>query len=108
MPYLVPAWALRTIGTSTIRLARKMVRTACHQFMPPAISADARVYVGMQAARDTHRAAMSFRPQVRSAGAVGARSRLAYGEPETSAGAGRQHVAIGNLSGQDGRTHSRK
>ena len=34
MPYFVPAWALRTIGMSTMRLPRKMVSTACHQFIP--------------------------------------------------------------------------
>ena len=37
MPYLVPPWPLSIIGTSTIRLPSKMVRTACHQFMPASI-----------------------------------------------------------------------
>ena len=41
MPYFVPACALRIIGTSTITLPRKMVSTACHQFIPPPISEDA-------------------------------------------------------------------
>ena len=41
MPYFVPAWALRIIGTRTIVLPRKIVRTACHQFIPSAISDEA-------------------------------------------------------------------
>ena len=41
MPYFVPAWAFRTIGTSTIRFPRKTVSTACHQFMPSSISDEA-------------------------------------------------------------------
>ena len=36
-----PACAFRIIGTSTIRLPRKIVRIACHQFMPPPISEEA-------------------------------------------------------------------
>ncbi len=38
MPYFVPAWALSTMGSSTMRLPRKMVSTACDQFMPPPMS----------------------------------------------------------------------
>ena len=41
IPYLVPACAFSTIGISTIRFPRKMVNTACHQFMPSLISDDA-------------------------------------------------------------------
>ena len=41
MPYFVPAWALSTIGSSTMRLPRKIVRTACDQFMPPPMSDEA-------------------------------------------------------------------
>jgi hypothetical protein len=36
-PYLVPAWALRSIGTRTIRLPSEIVNSACHQFIPAAI-----------------------------------------------------------------------
>jgi hypothetical protein len=41
MPYLAPACAFSSIGTSTIRLPSRMVPIACHQFMPPAISPEA-------------------------------------------------------------------
>src|SRR5437660_281206 len=99
MPYFVPAWALRTIGTSTMRLASRTVRTACHQLMPPAIRAEASVYVGMQAARATHRAAMSHRPQVRCPGAVGAMSRLEYAEFAMSPGGGRGLIVMAGHPG---------
>src|SRR6266850_2324515 len=48
MPYLAPAWALSSIGTSTIRLPRKMVTIAWLQDIPESISPEARVYVVMQ------------------------------------------------------------
>jgi hypothetical protein len=76
MPYLVPACALRTIGISTITLPRKIVSTACHQFIPPSISAEASMYVGMHADIEIQSAAMSFMPHLRSAADVGAMSRL--------------------------------
>src|SRR5437870_3140733 len=76
MPYLVPAWALSTMGISTMVLPRKMVNTACHQFMPSLISEDASMYVGMQADMEIHSAAMSFIPHLRCARVVGAMSRL--------------------------------
>jgi len=41
MPYLAPAWALSSIGTSTIRLPSRMVPMACFQLMPPAIRPEA-------------------------------------------------------------------
>src|SRR5262245_22752791 len=84
MPYLVPAWPFRIIGTRTMRLARTMVSTACHQFMPSSIRDDASMYVGTQAAMATHSAAMSRRRHVRWAVDVGARSRLQYGEAAIS------------------------
>src|SRR5262249_57322816 len=80
MPYLVPAWPFRIIGTRTMMLARTMVSTACHQFMPSSISDDASMYVGTQAAMATHSAAMSRRRQLRWAVDVGARSALKYGD----------------------------
>ncbi len=43
MPYLVPACAFRTIGTKTMALPRKIVSTACHQFIPSSMSEDANV-----------------------------------------------------------------
>ena len=42
-PYLVPAWPLSTMGTSTMRLPSMMVITACHQFMPSLTRPPARV-----------------------------------------------------------------
>ncbi len=41
MPYRVPACAFKIIGISTIVLPRKIVRMACHQFIPSAINDDA-------------------------------------------------------------------
>src|SRR5215470_1162527 len=84
IPYLVPAWPFRIIGTRTMMLARTMVTTACHQFMPSSISDDANMYVGTQAAMATHRAAMSRRRHLRWAAVVGARSGLKYGEAAIS------------------------
>src|SRR5215469_1139839 len=84
MPYLVPAWPFRIIGTRTMMLARTMVSTACHQFMPSSISDDASMYVGTQAAMATHSAAMSRRRHLRWAVVVGARSGLKYGEAAIS------------------------
>src|SRR5215471_5338527 len=84
MPYLVPAWPFRIIGTRTMRLARTMVSTACHQFMPSSIRDDASMYVGTQAAMATHSAARSRRRHVRWAVDVGARSGLQYGEAAIS------------------------
>src|SRR5262245_15849128 len=87
MPYLVPAWALATMGASTTQLPRKMVRTACHQLMPSAISDEASMYVGTHADIEIQSAAMSFIAHLRSLIRVGARSWLLYGErisPSTS------------------------
>src|SRR5918997_2608527 len=41
MPYLVPAWPLRSIGIRTIMLPKEMVSSACHQFIPAAINPEA-------------------------------------------------------------------
>ncbi len=38
IPKRVPGWAIRTIGTSTIRLPSRMVSIACHQLIPPCTS----------------------------------------------------------------------
>ncbi len=43
MPDLVPAWALRIIGISTMVFPRRIVTIACHQFMPCVIIPDASV-----------------------------------------------------------------
>ena len=59
-----------------MRLPRKIVATACHQFMPPSISPEASMYVGMHADMLIHSTAMSFMPQRRSASVVGAMSGL--------------------------------
>ena len=47
MPYSAPAWALSSIGISTITFPRNTVKIACFQFIPPAIIALASMYVGM-------------------------------------------------------------
>src|SRR5262245_15864914 len=86
MPYLVPTWALSTIGISTMTLARKIVRTACHQFIPSSISDEASMYVGMQADIEIQNAASSRRPHLRSDSGVGARSSFSYAEAATSTG----------------------
>jgi hypothetical protein len=76
MPYLVPACAFKIIGTRTIVLPRKMVTTACHQFIPSAISDEAIIYVGMHADIEIHKDAMSLTPHRLWAKVVGARSAL--------------------------------
>ena len=43
MPYLVPACALSTIGTSTMVLPSRMVTIACHQLIPCCMSPEASV-----------------------------------------------------------------
>jgi hypothetical protein len=50
MPYFVPGCELRRIGASTIVLPRRIVNSACFQFMPDAMRPDASMYVGMQCA----------------------------------------------------------
>src|SRR5437870_9459178 len=57
MPYFVPGWELRRMGTSTMLLPRRMVISACHQFIPAPISADESMYVGMQCAMEMQSAA---------------------------------------------------
>ena len=42
-PYLVPACAFSTIGTSTIVLPSRMVTIACHQFIPCCMRPEASV-----------------------------------------------------------------
>src|SRR5678816_1541121 len=74
IPYLVPACALSTMGKRTIQLPRKMVSTACHQFIPSAMSDEASMYVGTHADIEIHSAAMSFSPHLRSRKRVGKRS----------------------------------
>jgi len=43
MPYLVPACAFSTIGTSTTVLPSRMVTIACHQVIPCCMRPEARV-----------------------------------------------------------------
>src|ERR1700730_16526778 len=57
MPYFVPGCELRRMGTRTMVLPRRMVISACHQFMPAPISPDESMYVGMQWAMEIHSAA---------------------------------------------------
>ena len=42
MPYFVPGCEFSRIGINTMVLPRPTVRSACHQFMPDAISPEAR------------------------------------------------------------------
>ena len=57
-------------------LPRKIVSTACHQFIPSAIRDDASMYVGMQAHMLIQSAAISPVPHFRAAREVGAMSAL--------------------------------
>jgi hypothetical protein len=58
MPYLVPACALSTIGSSTMVLPRRMVTIACHQLIPCCMRPEARVYVVITTLIPIQRAAM--------------------------------------------------
>jgi len=40
---LVPAWAFNNMEIRTITLPKEIVRSACHQFIPAAMSPEARV-----------------------------------------------------------------
>src|SRR5262245_49019760 len=84
IPYLVPACALRTIGTRTIVLPRRIVIIACHQFMPASMKPPASVYVVMTTLMPIQSAAMFHVDQVLSLIVVGARSRFQRGLLETS------------------------
>src|ERR1051325_551659 len=57
MPYFVPGCEFRRMGARTIVLPRRMVMSACHQFIPALMSPDASMYVGMQWAMLIHSAA---------------------------------------------------
>src|SRR5689334_14651103 len=57
-----------------MRLPSAIVPIACHQFMPPAMSPLASMYVGMQTDMPIQRAAMLYVPHVRCATVVGAMS----------------------------------
>ena len=57
MPYFVPGCELRRMGTRTMVLPRRMVISACHQFMPAPIRPDDSMYVGMQWAMEIQSAA---------------------------------------------------
>jgi hypothetical protein len=46
------------MGTSTMRLPRRIVNRACHQLIPPWISPAASMYVGMQTESPIHSEAM--------------------------------------------------
>src|SRR5262245_66665232 len=84
MPYLVPACALRTIGTRTIVLPRRMVIIACHQFIPASMNPPASVYVVMTTLIPIQSAAIFHVDHVRCLMVVGARSRFQRGLLETS------------------------
>src|SRR6185295_9495450 len=57
IPYFVPGCELSRIGMRTMVLPRRIVTSACDQFIPDAIRPDASMYVGMQWAMLTHSAA---------------------------------------------------
>src|SRR5438105_2581432 len=73
-PYRVPAWEFSRMGTSTTRLPTTTAPTAACQVQPWSTSELASVYVGMQIAMPTQRAAMFHVVQVRREGSEGARS----------------------------------
>ncbi len=79
MPYFGPACPVSSIGTSTIRLARAMVNTACFQSMPTAMRPEASVQEAVLWAMPTHRAEKLYVVQVRFSTGTGSRSSLAYG-----------------------------
>src|SRR4249919_3288677 len=64
------------MGTRTMRLARKIVKIAWDQFIPPSIREEASIYVGMQADMEIQRAAKLPARHFLSSGGTGARSSL--------------------------------
>src|SRR5215471_8408216 len=72
------------MGIKTIKLPRKTVRMASHQFMPPPIREDASMYVGIQADIEIHKAAKLASPHFLRSQETGARSSL-YSEPARAA-----------------------
>src|SRR5262249_60807641 len=58
IPYFVPAWAFRIIGTRTTLLPARMVSSACHQVIPCCMRPDASVYVVITTLMPIHSAAM--------------------------------------------------
>src|SRR5207237_4026661 len=57
IPYFVPGCELSRIGMRTMVFPRRIVMSACDQFMPDAMRPDASMYVGIQCAMLTHNAA---------------------------------------------------
>ena len=56
MPYLVPPWLMRSIGTRTMRLPRKIVMIAWVHDIPSAIRPEASSQLGMLIDIPTQRA----------------------------------------------------
>ena len=54
IPYLVPAWLIRSIGIRTRTLARKIVNSAWYQAIPRSIRPEASSHVGMLIAMPIH------------------------------------------------------
>src|SRR5262249_14473170 len=69
-----------------MQLPRKMVLTACHQFMPRSMSDEASMYVGTQADMLIQSTARSRAVHLRRSGGTGATSGLMYAEVATSGG----------------------
>ncbi len=118
MPYLGPACPVSSIGTSTMRLARAMVNTACFQSMPTAISPEARVQDAvLGACRPTGRRSCTWSRVRPAAGdreqvlvGVGAAGRGVPGASSTRPSGGVTWPDIGtaggavlSLAGQSGR-----
>src|SRR6201987_5060538 len=72
------------MGIKTIKLPRKTVRMASPQFIPPPISEDASIYVGIHADIEIHKAAKLASPHFLRSHETGARSSL-YSEPARAA-----------------------
>src|SRR5260221_6934337 len=90
------------MGIKTIKLPRKTVRMASHQFMPPPISEDASMYVGIHADIEIHKAAKLASPHFLRSHETGARSSL-YSEPARAASsADASNAGIASMGGLRG------
>ncbi len=95
IPYLGPACPVSSIGTSTMRLASAMVKTACFQSIPRATSPEASSQEGMLCAMPTHRAVKLYVVQRLASTGTGSRSGLAKRPSEgTSPGASSTRSAV--------------
>ena len=64
------------MGMSTMQLPKKIVSTACHQFIPWSMRDEASMYVGTQADKLIHNTARSRVLHLRPVAGTGAMSEL--------------------------------